>query len=248
MEGTTATVADEPLAVPADGYMKTVCNLFLSPSRAFATLALTRWWLIPLVICALVTVGYEAATSQYRMADMRDRISHDSTLTPQDVSRRLANIDAQGTTTISLQQLAIGSTVLTVRHVLKVLSLAGVLWLAVRIFTNSATYGKLLSTTSFVFLLAVPEQIVKALLITVKGSYQVFLGPAILLPAEWYGSPLFEALDRLDIFGIWMAALTAVALPMVSGISKRQAVVTVGCLWIVWLLLAMLPIRVLEIT
>lgn len=247
MEGTDTAVTTEPQTVPVDGYFKTVFNLYLVPSRAFGTLAQSRRWFIPLLICALVAVGYEAATSRYRMIDLKDRISHDPTLSQEEVSRRLGNIEAQRTTTISYRQLSLGATLLTVVQVIKTLALAGILWLAVQFFANVATYGKLFSASAFIFLVTVPEQVLKPFLIMAKGSYQVHLGPAALLPVEWHGSPLFLALDRLDFFSIWMAVLMAIALPILSGISKGKAAFTVGCLWVIWALLAMLPVRLIQI-
>ena len=247
MNQSTATAAVEPQVPVPDGYLKTIANLFLTPTRSFTMLAATRRWMLPLLLCAICAVAFEATTSRYRMADLRDRISHDPTLSQEEVSRRLGNIEAQRMTTISYRQLAFGATMLTVVHVIKTLALAGILWLAVQFFPNTASYGKLFSASAFIFLVTVPELIFKALLIMAKGSYQVYLGPAALLPAEWHGSPLFLALDRLDFFSIWMAVLMAIALPILTGISKGKAAFTVGCLWFIWALLAMLPVRLIQI-
>jgi hypothetical protein len=247
MDQATAATAVESQVPAIDGNLKTLVNIFLAPTRAFITLAVTRRWLLPLLLCAICAVAYEATTSRYRMADLKDRISHDPTLSQEEVSRRLGNIEAQRTTTISYRQLSLGATMLTVVQVIKTLALAGVLWLAVQFFPNVATYGKLFSASAFIFLATVPEQIFKALLIIAKGSYQVYLGPAALLPAEWHGSPLFLALDRLDFFSLWMAVLMAIALPILTGISKGKAAFTVGCLWVIWALLAMLPVRLIQI-
>ena len=93
-----------------------------------------------------------------------------------------------------------------------------------------------LAACSFVFLVTVPEQLLKGALIVAKGSYRVFLGPAALLPAEWFESPLFNALNRADVFSLWMAILLVIALPAMAGISRTKATITVGYLWVLWLL------------
>jgi hypothetical protein len=224
-----------------------MANLFLAPTRAFSTLAVTRRWLVPLMLCALGAVGYEATTSRYRMADLRDRIARDQTLSQEEVSRRLANIDAQRTPRVSYRQVAVGTGLLTTTHLLRVLGLTGILWLAVQLFPNTATFAKLFSGVSFIFLLAIPEQFLKALLINLMGSYQVYLGPAALLPVEWRGSPLYLALDHLDLFSIWMASLIVIALPILTGISRRKAAFTVVYLWLIWVLLAMLPMQLIQV-
>jgi hypothetical protein len=244
MADALTAVTAEPMQTPVDGYLKTTLNLFLEPSRAFRALAQTRRWLIPILICSLVAVGYEAATSHYRMADLRDRISRDRTLSPDEVARRVGNIDAQRTTSISYPRLAFGATLLTAIHVAKVLAVAALLWFCVRLFHSTATFGQLFSGASFIFLVTVPEKVVLAILMMTKGSYQVYLGPAVLMDSD---SSLFTVLDRLDVFSIWMAVLIAVALPILTGISKRRAAVMVTCLWCGWLLLALIPVHLFQI-
>ncbi len=240
--------AAEPMPAPADGYLKTILNLFFEPTKAFSTLAQTRRWLIPILVCSLVAVGYEAATSNHRMADMRDRISRDRTLSPDEAARRLGNIDAQRTTSISYSRLAFGTAVLTAMHVAKVLAVAALLWLCVRLFHSTATFVQLLSGVSFIFLVTVPEKIVLGILTLVKGSFGIYLGPAVLMAADRGTSLVFDMLDRLDIFSIWMAVLMVIALPIMTGISKRLSVVIVVSLWAIWALSALLPIRIFQIT
>jgi hypothetical protein len=129
-----------------------------------------------------------------------------------------------------------------------VIAVAAILWLSTMSLRNKATFGHLFYATSFIFLVTVPERLMVAVLMHIKGSYNVYLGPAALMNGEGDGSVLFRALERLDIFSIWMAVLMVIALPIMTGISKRRAAVTVGCIWAAWLLLGMLPMRFIDIS
>ncbi len=248
MEPAMSVEPVEPTATSVDDYLTTMFNVLTAPRQAFQTLARTRRWLIPIIVCALVSVGYEAVTSRYRMEDMKARISSDPTLSAEEVSRRIDNIEAQRTHGVSSLQLAMGTVLLSSLHAAKVLSLAALLWLAVQIGSNTATFGKLFSMTSFVFLVTVPEQLIKAGLIVAKESYQVHLGPAVFLPVELQSTALFRGLDRLDIFSIWMAILVALGLSVVAGVSKGRAALIVVCLWAFWAMWAMLPFNLIQIS
>ncbi|MEW5795273.1 MAG: YIP1 family protein [Candidatus Zixiibacteriota bacterium] len=242
----TAMAVETPATKPY-GYLKIIAYLFFEPSRAFRELSKTPRWLVPLVLCSLVAVGFEAATSRYRMADLKERISNDSTLSPQEVSRRLHNIDAQRTTSISYTKVALGAAILTGINVMKVIAVSTILLLSTLSLRERASFKQLFSAVSFIFLVTIPEKIIVAALMVVKGSYDVQLGPAAFVSGESEGSLLITVLERLDIFSIWIAILMVTALPIVTGISKRRAAVVVCCLWAGWLLLAMLPIKLIDI-
>jgi len=236
MESARDVRSVEVESASSDGYLRTMGNLFVNPGRAFESLARVPRWFIPFLLCALAAVVFEVGSAKYRMADRKERIQHDTTLSQEEIQRRIGNIDAQRTTSISAKQLSFGVAVLTVAHGAKLFAMALVFWLALQLYSSRVRFPQILAVCSFIFLVTILERIMKMLLILAKGSYGVFLGPAVLLPQKWFGSPLFKILDRLDVFSLWMAVLLTIALVKVASLSRSKAVMTVGYLWVLWLL------------
>ncbi len=233
----TAVGTDAPLSPPKPvSYLRTVLDLFVAPSRAFHSLLVKPRWLIPFVLCVTSALIYEAATSRYRMEEIKESIRSDPTIPADQARRRLENIDSQRTHGVSLNRLAIGAAVMTAAHAVNVFGLALILWLALQLYSTRVAYMTLVAGCSFIFLLKIVEALIKIPLILAKESTQVYLGPVVILPPEWIGSPLFNLLDRIDLFDLWTVALLAICFPILAGISRKKAVLTVGYLWSIWLL------------
>lgn len=236
METTGNIIAAKGGLGEADGYFQTIANLFLSPGRAFASLAARPRWLLPFIMCSLLAITFEAATAKYRMADLRESIRQDASLSQDEIERRTGNIDAQRTSSISLRQVAFGTVLLTVLQGIKLFGMAFVIWLSLQFYPRNTGFMKVVSICSFVFLIAAFEQTLRIPLIIAKGSCRIFLGPAVFLPYEWSGSPLFNLFERLDIFSLWIVVLLGIALVKVAGLSRAKAIMTTGYLYVLWLL------------
>ncbi len=215
---------------------KAMGNLFVSPSRTFTGIVASRWWVIPFFLCVLTALVYSAKTSHYRMEDLKADIQSDPGNSPDEVQRRIANIDAQKISHVTPWRLALSAAIVSGIHAVKVFGLALVLWLALQLSTARTDYMTLVSTTAFAFLIKVPEAVVMTPLVIFKETSKIALGPAVLLPAEWYGSPLYRLLSTFDVFSIWMGGLLILALPIVAGISTKKSSMTVGYLWGIWAL------------
>ncbi len=169
------------------------------------------------------------------MEDFKQDIKSDPSYSSEEVGRRLANIDTQATAGASLWQLSLATTAVATQAA-KLFGLALVVWLPLQLCATRITYMTIVSVCSFIFLIKIPEALLSGLLIRLKETTRVFLGPASLLPPDSYRSPLFHVLDRLDVFSIWMAILLAMALPIVAELPRKKAAQLVAYLWIAWLL------------
>lgn len=236
MESTTVDAATKSPDSKADGYWETILNLFIAPARAFRSLAIKPRWLVPLLLCAAAGLYYEASVSKYRMEELKMSIRADPTIPADQAQKRLANIDAQRTHGVSISRLAYGASVLTLAQGVKVFGLAFVLWLALQLYSGRIRYMALVAGCSFVFMIGAVASLIRIPLIIARESTRVFLGPAVLLPSEWFGSPLFNLLDRLDLFDLWTVLLLILALPILTGMSKGKAGLTVAYLWGIWLI------------
>ncbi|MBI5868236.1 MAG: YIP1 family protein [candidate division Zixibacteria bacterium] len=229
------------LAVPAPaignpgGLPTTLLTLFWSPSKAFRTLREKRWWFVPFLLCAATAILFAFATAHYRVEDFKQDIKSDPSYSSEEVGWRLVNIDAQTTAGVSTWQLTLATTAVAIQAA-KLFGLALVVWLALQRYATKITYMALVSVCGFIFLIKIPEALLSGLLISLKGTTRVFIGPAALLPPDSFESPLFHVLNRLDIFSIWMAILLAIALPIVAELPRKKAAQIVAYLWIAWLL------------
>ena len=231
-----ASVAPSRPIAAQQGLPTTVASLFYAPSRTFSTLRDKRWWLVPFLLCLATAVLYQVSTAHYRMQDLKQEITSDPQYSATEVSRRIDNIDRQATGGFSFRQLSFATTVLAAGQAAKLFGLALVIWLALQFQAVSVSYMTIVSACSFIFLIKIPEAVLSGFLIDLKGTARVFLGPAVLLPPDWFQSSLFTLLNRLDVFSIWMAILLVMALPIVADIAHKRAALIVAALWVVWLL------------
>lgn len=237
METANATLSarSEPIS-PVDGLLQTMVNLFGAPPRAFLALRARRWWVMPFLLCVATAVLFQLATARYRMQDLKQEIRANPSYSSEEVGRRIANIDRQATSGVSLRQLALATGFLSAIHGVKLFGLALAIWLPLQLYSVTTTYMTIVSVCSFVFLIKIPEAVIAGVLTLLKGTARVFLGPAVVLPSEWFQSALFNALDRLDVFSLWIAILLVTALPIVAGLSRKKSALMVAYLWIVWVI------------
>jgi len=221
-------------------YPKSILLVFFSPREVFVWLRNESRWLVPFVLIVLVSFGYQIATSKYHMNDLKSSIRADKTLSAEETERRIENIDSQKTSGISARQIGLALGALTVLKGAQIFGLALILWMALHLSYSEATYLGLLSLSSYVGLVAIPEAIIKIPLVMAKGSTAVYLGLAAVLPPEWTDSPLFNLCKKIDIFSVYQIVLLVIGLTVIANIPRKKAIWTVGYLWAIWLILALL--------
>lgn len=225
-----------------NSYMQVLSDFFLAPSIAFASLREKPRWIVPFILCVMTSVIFLTVTNNYRLEDQKAFLQHNNTLSQEEIKRRIDNIEYQQSTDItqiSIPHFLFGTALMTLKHAFSLFGLSLVVWLALHLYSANVTFKVILSVCSFSFLLSLPEAILTIPLVIMKGTMKIYLGAAALLPVEWEYSPLFYVCEKLNVFSIWMVILLIIALPIVAGISKKKAIITIGYLWIIWLLLSM---------
>jgi len=190
-----------------------IIYLFISPSRTFSSLKSRPKWFVPFLLCLVFG---------FLMLAARDNPTW-------EMYRRIPEF-------ITFKQVLLASTVVTLKHSIELFGISFLIWLGLQFYPQKTTYPQILSVVSFSFLVLLPETIVRLPLIFMKGSTKVYLGLAILLPAAWENSPLFRLCRELNVFSIWMVGLLMIGIPIVTGISRKRAAITVAYLWAIWLL------------
>ncbi len=237
---------DEELTLPQavqnesnhDSYPRMIINLFSAPTKSFSSLAVKPRWVLPFILCALTALIYEATTNQYRMADLKENLRTDQSISAEEAQRRIENIDSQAMQGIQVKALGLGLAILTGVHTVKLFGVALVVWLALQLYPQKARFISILSLASFAFLIIILEALLKIPLVNFKETTHIYLSAAAFLPSEWIDSILFRFIDGLNISSVCMATLLMIGIPVVSGIPRKKAIVTVSYLWFIWLLLS----------
>lgn len=221
-------------------YWKAILCVLISPQVTFKSFVTKPRWVIPVILCVIAAIISEAATSRYRMAEARERILSSRELSAEEIERRVSAIDSQAVSSIKAELVALAFVIFTALHMVKLLGMSLFLWLGLHLFKNAVKFVSILSVASFSFLVQLPEAALKIPLIISKESTRVFLGPAVFLPTEWYGSILFRFVDKLDIFNLWMAGLLILGISNVTDIRRNKVLVTVIYLFVIWLVFSSL--------
>lgn len=211
-------------------------DLYLSPSRAFRAIDIKPRWIWAFMVCSLVLMCQIALTSNQRAADFRRAVQSNRSLSIEEVQQGLDYINEQAEKGFSLIDYAkLGGLVGSVQ-LIKVLTLAATLWLALGA-TTAAPFHKILALTSVCFLILVPETALKVPLMWLKNSKEVYISLAALLPQGQGHTWLFRVLNEIDVFNIWMLTLLTMGVRIIAGCSTRRAIMTVGIMWTAWILI-----------
>lgn len=194
-----------------------IVYLFISPSETFMSLKSKPKWVVPFLLCLI---------SGFLMLAAKDNPTW-------EMYRRIPEF-------ITAKQFLLASTVVTLKHAIKLFGISFFIWLGLQFYPRKTNYSQILSVVSFSFLVLIPEMLVRLPLIFMKGSTKVYLGLAVLLPKAWENSPLFRLCRELNVFSIWMVGLLMIGIPLVTGISRKRAAITVTYLWAIWLLYTLL--------
>ena len=92
------------------------------------------------------------------------------------------------------------------------------------------------SVVAHSLLIGVVEALVRVPLMLAKESLEVYLGPALLLPADMQETLLFRVIAQFDIFTIWKVLLIGLGLAIVYRLAPRRAIAMMVVLWLIWVL------------
>ncbi|MFH1686125.1 MAG: YIP1 family protein [bacterium] len=225
-----------------------MAGVFIEPSESFRSLAAKPRWLVPLLVIIVAVFGQLLVTNEIRMDDLEKQVRSNPTYSSEEVQRRLGNIEAQRGPNWNWSGILNGLGFVSIAIIAQVLPTAFLLWLGLQFSPRRPRFLPLLAVVVMAFLVTIPEAVLTSALAFFKGTTEISLGPAVLLPSEWKHSPLYNLCFQLDIFNVWIGTLVILGLPLASGVSRRLAAVSVGYLWLVWLLLAMFVGRPIQIT
>ncbi len=109
-----------------------MAGVFIEPEESFRMLATKPRWLVPLLIVIVTVFGQLLVTNEIRMNDLEKQIRDSSTLSAQEVQRRLGNIEAQRSPDWHWSGILNGLGFVSLAKVAQVLPIAFFLWLGLQ--------------------------------------------------------------------------------------------------------------------
>ena len=133
------------------------------------------------------------------------------------VAKSLAELQKQDITAEQIEQtmpiIELSIWGMTLAAPLFLLIIAAVVHLITGVFMKGAGgFVGSLAVTSYAMVVGIVEALVRTPLALAKGTIDVFLGPAALLPASMAGTPVFQILAQFDVFAIWKVVLVGLGL------------------------------------
>ncbi|MBN2366331.1 MAG: hypothetical protein EH225_10310 [Calditrichaeota bacterium] len=234
LESISEKAADEP--VEALNPFQRIISVFTDPARLFRYVKVKPNILLPLTLVIIFTVitGYLV----YDMAiDSRiDKIEQSDGI-PDD--RKDIMID-QMAAAKELPRKIISTVVVGPISILVIYSVITAIFLLIgnMFLGGQARFKQIFSAYTYASLIpAVLGTIVKVPVMLAKGSIEVDLSPAVLLPMLEKGTPLYKFISSFDIFTIWYLIVFAIGFAIIYGFSKLKGILSVSIAWLLYVLI-----------
>jgi hypothetical protein len=228
MEETVQTVQPEEQTM---GGASKVLNTFFEPRRVFESLRIRPTWLVPVIIVALLGMGFFYYTFPYIMKEQVQNIRDNDRIPEEQKERIIERMGEAEHPPIWQMAIAPAGTLISLVIV------AAVLFFAFNVLMGGdAGFRRVLSVYCYSSLVAIPAMIVKFPLVMMKGNVNVQTSLALLLSPDDKGSFLYSVLSSFDIFTLWQVILVSVGLGVMYKFSTKKAFTTVVILWVVWIL------------
>ena len=216
-------------------------EIYSAPTRAFTKLSEKPKWLIPLIIVVIVTILLTlVAVSHVNWEEQKARIAEmmQSRNVPQE---RIDQTLRSMTPTTGLIRSIILVLIITPLGILIFTLLLNVL---IPLLGSPGSFKKTLSIMTNSALVRIPAAIVKAVLIFIKGSPEVYTSLAMLFPKMPHRGFLFNFFARIDFFTIWELILIALGLKILFKISGNKTYYVVFGLWLLYnIVFSLFPAR-----
>jgi hypothetical protein len=228
MEETVQTVQPQESAM---GGLSKVVNIFFEPRKVFESLKIKPTWLVPVIIVAVLGMGFFYYTFPYIMNEQVQNIRDNDRIPEEHKERIIERIKEAEHPPIWQMAIAPAGTLVYVVIV------AAVLFFVFNVLMGGDSgFRRVFSVFCYSSLVAIPSMIVKFPLVMMKGNVNVQTSLGLLLSPEAKGSFLHSVLSSLDIFNLWQVILVSIGLGVMYKFSTKKAFTTVAILWIIWIL------------
>ena len=218
---------------PALGFAGKLINIFTSPTKTFQELDQRPTWIAPLLISVFLVVISTQISFPIIMSSQLEKLRSNPNIPPEQMQA----IEGQFANSASTQRII---TLVSQALITPIVffALAGIFYLVgTAILGGDSSYKKVLAALTWANCISIIATIVTTALIIGKGSMDISLSPALLLPADAIGTRLHTFFSQFDFFTIWFLAVFALGFGYMYRFSMAKAYTTVGALWAVWIAL-----------
>jgi len=210
-------------------------EIYSAPTKVFTKLSEKPKWLIPLIIVVIVSLLLTlVAVSKINWDEQKAKITEmmQSRNVPQE---RIDQTLRSMTPTTGLIRSVIAVLIFTLLGILIFTFLLNVL---IPLLGTPGSFKKTLSVTTNSALVRIPGAVVKAILIFIKGSPEVYTSLVLLFPKMQHKGFLFNFLARIDFFAIWELILVGLGLKVLFNISGKKTYYIVFGLWLLYIIVS----------
>jgi hypothetical protein len=234
--GMSGTAAGAAPAGEGPSLLQRMVGVFVSPARAFSGRIPPRAWILPLILLSLFQTGESFLLRDLTVERMKERLVQ--TDLPEEARQKaLEGLEQQGSGPMQVVLSVVGGGIWI--FLMAMLLPALFYWLGANfVCGGSARYWVVTSVVGLSNLILLLRSVLTVPLKLSRNSLEVFTSLA-LLPAGEPGSKLQNALNAVDLFEIWIAAVAAVGLALAAGIRRGQAMTVVFVVWGLWVVLRM---------
>jgi hypothetical protein len=212
-------------------------NIFVSPKETFMSLTRSKWaWIIPILIVFAVEITFFLVLKPVIMEDLIHKFENSKLveLMPESDREQALTKMKNDIENPPLWRWLVGP----VEPLAKALIVAAILLLIGNIILGGdAKFTGMLHVYAFASLIAVPETIIKGILVHMKQSMDVHTSLALLMPSGDTSSFLFNFLDKIDIFAIWLLAVVTIGMSVfLPKVMPKKIGIWVTSFWLVWII------------
>ena len=212
-------------------------NVFVSPSKTFRSIRDEQTkWLDYLVTFALIIAL--AIIMSILISDVVKDVTADAIRKMDRIPDSQKEMAIQRATSTTSRTIQLATQI--VFQVVGILLGALLIWMVGNfIGGGELKYGKVLATSLFIQMIAIPEIILKTILILQKESVAVYIGFGSLVQNANQSSFLVQFVNQLEFFAIWRVILWILAFKTLYNFStKKSSTLVIATMLIGFLLMA----------
>jgi len=226
-------VADSP---PSLGWFGRVGNIFWEPRKVFEELNLKPSWILPWILISIFSLIALQLTWTQNMEAQMEKMRKQPGMTEEQmesIEEKMGDPQGWGINRI------IATTMVPLGTLVAMVVVAAAFYFMGSVIGGgNSTFKKNLAISCYSSLVALPSSIVNAILINLKGSADISLSPVLFMPLSLSDTFTYSFLSHFEFFAIWSFILASIGFSVIYKFSAAKSYLSVGVLWVVWMLLA----------
>lgn len=221
----------KPTPQTETGLVGRMIRIFYAPCETFESLARQHSiadWLVPAVLGISVATIAAMLVLPFTVELRQEAI--------QQQMQSMSAVEREAVEQYQTQDIMQASTLIgtPITLFISLLIFAALYLLLSKLLGGLLSYGQVLAIAAYAGLIAIPQQIIKTLLISAKKTPMVQMGLGLFLSEEALQSFSGRLLSLIDPFIIWSVVITGLGLSIVGQVDRSKAYAGVGVITLIW--------------